>query len=81
MRAAEFQPAGFAFATLQFFQADVPVPDWLTVILKADVTGAGKILESRLEFVLAAIGIQIRRCPIVEIGFENFLAVQDDLDE
>ena len=50
------------------------------MILQADVAVAFEVFQGLLELVLAAVGILAGLGPVVQIGFDDLLAVQRDGD-
>ena len=65
---------------LELFQIDVAKPDIVSVVLESDVPGSRKILESSPKFIFRAIWILARRCPAIEVGIDDALAVESDLN-
>ena len=51
------------------------------MVLEAELAGAGKVLEGFLEFVHGAVGVLVAGGPVFNVGFEDVLAVEDDLDD
>ena len=47
----------------------------MSVILKADVAGAGEVFEGGLEFVAGVVGIAVAGGPLVEVGGDDLFAV------
>ena len=55
---------------------DVAVKDRLAVILQAKVTGSWHVFKGFLEFIFGAVGIFLRRIPVVDIELVNLLAIE-----
>ena len=64
----------------QLLQLHVPEPDGVPVVLKPEVAAAGEVFQGRLELILGAVGIFISRLPVIDVRFDNGLAVESHGD-